>query len=86
MNCQDVLRRVRIRGKILWLAFRVWQHTRKIRAFKARVEAHMKKHQNVLDAQDMFLLGQLKRLEEQEIMLQHAARTTILGWRVLGDE
>jgi hypothetical protein len=76
----------RIRAKILWLAFRVWWHTRKVRAFKARVDAHLAKYHDRLDAEDMLLLSRLRRIEEQELMLQAAARTTILGLRTLGHE
>jgi hypothetical protein len=72
--------------KILWLAFRVRRHTRKVRAFKARVEAHMAKYRGRLDREDQLLLERLRRIEAEEALLKNAAQVTILGWRVLGDE
>jgi hypothetical protein len=77
---------IRIRAKILGLSFRIWQHTRRVRSFKARVEAHMVKYSGVLDKEDQFLLMRLRQIEAQEVLLKNAARTTILGWKVIGDE
>jgi hypothetical protein len=75
-----VARWIRLRAKILWLAFRVWQHTRAVRTFRAKLEAHMAKFpERMHDEEGKFYLAQLKQMQMQDAMFQAAAKTLTVG-------
>lgn len=83
--CQSATRWVRIRVKILCLAYRVRQHTKAVRAFKVKLEAHMANPQRMHDEERKTLTAQLKQMQEKDAMLRGAAQTVMTGWKVLGE-
>lgn len=83
MICQTAARWVRIRVKVLWLALRIRLHTRQVRALNAKIVAHMAKYpKQMQDERRKFLLAQLKRMQEQEAMIQIAAKTVAIGLKM----
>jgi len=65
-----IVRRMRLNAKVLWLAFIVWQHNRRVREFTARVEAYAAKHGEISD----LLLKRLKWVQEQNALLNARAK------------
>jgi hypothetical protein len=81
MNCQDAVRWVRIRVKALRLAYRVRQHTRQVRALKAKLEAYMAKYPE-RGIHDKYLVEQLRLILMKDEAIRTAENTLRIASRL----